>query len=784
MMNGVRQDLRYALRGWRRQPGFVLLVVLTLASAIGVNASLFSVFNTAIFRLGLLREADRVMHVRNLGRPVGVSIAEWRHLSTESESLRGLVAMPWARKGTLDGREARIQFVSAGFFGVLEAPMAAGRGFLPHDDAPDAPGNVAVLSEGAWRSRFASDPGVIGRTIHLDDLPFTVVGVTAFTGFSARMPQVWVPLTAQAFWEPDRSRDYLTNPRRCCAELVVRLAPGTGAATTRAEVERASAAFRTSLGLAAERFEVAPAGSVRSRARRLVTRGGFGLLFIAVTLVLLLACANVGNLLLARAYARRTEIAVRLSLGAGRARIVRQLLTEAFALAAAAGVLGLAIAQVLPKLVLHGVGEAEGLSFPTDHRVLLYALTLATLACVVAGLAPALQGTREAMGATLKAPQTAPVHRTRLRSALLAAQVAIAMVLLVGAGLLTRGIETALDQDLGFSMDDVQVVSFEAPRALSASSASAFTMQLVTQVEALAGPDRTAVTPMIPMELGHGPFRLPEDAPTRTRVSATQTVSSGYFELLRIPIVTGRAFAPGDDPERVAVVNETFARSVWPDGTPLGRRIDWRGAEHEVIGVVRDARLGSWESVEPTIFGMAGPIGVPRVLVRDTGDGLAQAVVATAAHIDPRLRASVASLSGQYDQRLNMSRLGARTAGGVGLLALALATLGLFGVFAYSVQQRTREIGVRIALGARAVDIFGIVLSTASRALLIGLAVGVAGAVAGARLLRHLLYGLSPFDPATYLGVGVVLVAVGALATWLPTRRALRVDPTVALRYE
>jgi putative ABC transport system permease protein len=784
-MTGLGHDLSLALRQIGRRPGLALLVVLTLGSAIGVNTGLFAVFNTVVFHGFPVADPERVVHVQNRtpGRPIGTSIAEWRYLSRAATSFRTLAAMPWGRSVVVEGREIRLQYVSANFFTLLGTPMVRGRGFLPDDEAPGSTGNVAVLSRPLWISVFGGAPDVFGRTIVLDGVSFTIVGVTDFTGFSLRPTQVWVPLTAQAFWEPDGGRDFLTSAERCCAEIVGRLADGVPPERARAEVEGLSARFRAPLGRLTERFETRPVGASMSRASRLLTRTGFGLLFAAVSLVLPLACANVGNLLLARATERRGEMSIRMALGARRRRLVRQLLVESLALAIIAGLTGIGLSRVLPGLVLRSIPDAAGWTFPADHRILLYTLGLSMFACVAAGLAPALHGTRTAAG--LPRPETPGTSalRLRLRGVLMASQVALSLVLLVGAGLFVRGLRHALTRDLGFTAEGVSVVSFETPfRSTDAAAVGAFVDDLEAVVESLGGPDRVALSPTLPMEAARGRARRPEEDAQHARWVSSLVVSWRTFELLRVPLRAGRPFSPDDRPDRVVVVNETLAVRLWPGQSAVGRSLVWRGTTRQVVGIVRDAHLTDFEDVDPTVFSLAEAPVLPYVLVRDPG--LAQAVLAAATRIEPRVRPTLAPLTSRFDRALRTSRLGAWVAGGVGALALALSTLGLFGFCAYSVQQQTREIGVRIALGARTRHVLASVFQPVSGALLTGLAVGVLGALGASCVLRHLTFGLGGFDPVTYAGVAALLLTAAVIATYLPVRRALRIDPAAALRHE
>jgi putative ABC transport system permease protein len=794
---GLGRDLILALRQLGVRPGFALLVVLTLGSAIGVNASLFTVFNTVVYQPWPVRDPARVRHVMPAERDGrGMSIAEWRHVAGQARSFAGMAAMAYPKEVRIGEREGHVDFVSANFFDVLGISIEVGRGFLPQEEEP---GRVAVLGYGAWQRHFGGDPGVVGRTISFDGMPFTVVGVATrrLLGTHARYAtDAWLPFAARAAWHVDRAdpRDYINDPRHCCVWVTARLAPGVSMETARTEVDALSRAFRAQAGLELGGFALR--GTSRAETWENEGRGGRGavgfvsrlwLLFLAVTLVLLLACANVGNLLLARGHARRQEIAIRLSLGATRPRIVRQLLVEAFVLSLLAGAVGVGIAAWLPELLVKSVPEGVHAIFSLDYRVFLYALAVASLTCVAVGLAPALHCTRAAVSGALKGTHDGVMGRLRLRSLLLGVQVAICVMLLTGAGLLTRGVQNAFRRDLGFDPAGVDVVQLAAPvRPKDDTRDRSFHTQLHAELAALPG---TATARALPLAArGRVGYAIPNDPDDRPRGAVTLEVSPSYFDVLRIPLVAGRTFERSDPDDGVAIVSEELVARHWPGESPLGKRIIYKGSapwrEREIIGVARNAFTSDLSEFQPTIYLPLRPTATPFILVRKDKGNPAPAAAAIATRLDSQLRASVFPLEAHLSRRLNLTRLAANIAGSVGALALVLATTGLFGVFAYAVQQRTRELGIRIALGATTVHILRTVLAAGGGALLAGLGVGTALALGVSQVLRSVLYGLSPLDPVTYLVVFATLLAAGLAATYLPARRALRVDPTVALRQE
>jgi putative ABC transport system permease protein len=780
-LESVLQDVRYALRNLRHQPGLALIAIFALGCAIGLNTSLFTVFNAVAIRTWPVHDAGRVVNIlqrRERSGPIGFSLEEFRYLAANSKTVPGILSMRGGqavKAEKLDNAKAVASWVSGSYFDVLGIGMQQGRGFRADEDLVDAPQAVVVVSYAFWQNHLGSDPSAVGQQMRIEDVPFTIVGVTGndFSGTAPEAVDLYVPMSAAPILQPHAAwlKSFLHSPDHCCSDIAGRLAPGVSRAQAVAELAVLHQQFQAAHGQPAYGIEL------RGTAFIFGAKGGrkflpiFALLFLGVMLVLLLACANVGNLLLARAAARQREISVRLSLGASRGRVIRQLLTESLVLACAAGLLGVAAAYWFPAIVFRAAVN-ENLSFRIvpDSVVLAYALALSVATCVIFGLAPALHGTRP----------SGLRSNFALRSALLTAQVALSVMLLVGAGLLTRGVEKARTNDPGFTISGVSLASFDLPASsYDGPRSHAFFTQLTGDLNRQA----IGLTSVAP--LGNSrtwtSLRVPGQSGKEERIVAVQQVNGGYFDVLGIPILEGRNFAEREAAGSFVVVNQELARRFF-DGKALGKTLI-TDKPYEIGGIARDAFTSGLDELVPTIyFSIAGDT-VPLALFRST-PGAADAIAAVVKQIDRRAGTTFTPLSDNLDRSLQASRAGAGIAEGLGVFALALATIGMFGVFAYWVERRTKEIGIRIALGARPEQVIGLVLRGSSRAMLIGLALGFLGAAGISRLLRNFLYGLSPFDPISYALVVAILAAAALLATFLPARRAAKIDPMAALRCE
>jgi predicted permease len=512
-------------------------------------------------------------------------------------------------------------------------------------------------------------------------------------------------------------------------------------------------------------------------------------MFTATTLILLLACANVGNLLLARAASRHTEIAVRLSLGGSRLRLVRQLLAESMVLAAAASAIGFAIAAVGPSVVLPRLSpDFLMLQLSPDLRVCAYAIAIAVVACLAFGLAPALHGTRGNITSALKGESYLRGSRLTLRSVLLAAQVAISVILLAGAGLLVRGLQFAQHRDPGFRLGNITVANLELPAsAYSGERTRTFTTQLQDALDQAGGIARCAITSDAPMSNGRTwtHVRPADQDAGKDRLVQIHYVTADYFEVLGMPIVSGRSFTRDDGSRNVVLLNQTAAGRFWKDANPVGKMVTTFNKKWEVVGTVKDAYTTSLGTVEPIVyFPVSGGGGIPQLLVADSAPATFERITSLVRHIEPRGRVTFLPLAENLRSQLEPAKYAASLAGALGILALFLASIGMSGVFAYAVRQRTREIGVRMALGAAPAQVVRLVLASNLRALAWGLAAGMICAVGVSPLLAQALNGASPYDPLAYAGVFALLAAAAAAASILPARRAARVNPIAALRWE
>jgi predicted permease len=801
-MRTLWQDVRYGWRMLWRRPGFTLCAALVLALGVGSNTAIFSVVNAVLLRPLPYPGAERIVSFDGVNPQSGItqsnmSVPDFVDWQAQADAFEQL-ALFTGGGSTLGGDEPErvtASGVSHGFFGVMGVGPALGRALTAEDNQPGRPA-VVIIGDGLWRRRFGADPAVVGRQIEVSGAQVEVVGVMP-AGFSFPPgAELWSALKVDAAKEPRFNRSY---------QVAGRLREGTTLEEARAQMqtisERLAAAHPTSntgWGVKLNRLHDRLVASVRTMLL---------ILLCAVGLVLLIACANVANLLLARADSRRREIAVRVAVGASRARIVRQLLTESLLLALAGGGAGLLLGVWLTDLLvaLAPAGAPRVVEAGLDVRVFAFALAATCLAGFGFGLAPALQVSKTDLQETLKEGGRGQTDgRSPLRSALVVAEVGLSLVLLVGAGLLVKSLVRLVNVNPGFDSRGVLTLRMGLPGARypEPRRKAEFYDTLTKRVAALPGVEAAGATLSLPLggsNFSVGRAFVREGRPQTPEESANAayfTITPDYFRAARIPLRQGRAFDDRDaeDAPKVVVVNEALARRHFPGEDPIGQRIHIYFDEkfpREIVGVVGDVKT-------QTLDAEAGPqVYVPHrqdagwggltLAVRTAGDPLAltAAVREEVRALDRGLAVyDVKTLDDVVAASFADRRLLSTLIAAFGVAALLLASIGLYGVISYTVGRRTHEFGVRMALGAAPRDVLRLVLRQGLALALVGVGVGVAAALAVTRLMTSLLYGVSASDPVVFILIPLLLVAVALLACYVPARRAMKVDPMEALRYE
>ncbi len=807
------QDLRYGARMLLKHKGFTAVAVLTLALGIGANTAIFSLINKILLRPLPAPEPERLVALNSAtGKersfPI-FSYLNYQDLRDRNDVLTGLIAYTMAPASlSHNGINERVwgYLVSGNYFEVLGVQAAHGRLIAPADDRAPGAHPVAVLSHRCFEQRFSADPTVVGKNVLVNGRGFTVIGVAppAFLGLEVNyVPEMWFPLMMQSEIRP--GREWLNDRKRETLFLAGRLKPGVSAAQAGSsfKIIAAELAREYPNENAGMTIELSPPGLFGSAGRGTIL-GFSGVLLGVVGLVLLLVCANLANLLLARAMERRQEIAVRLALGAGRWRIVRQLLTESLLLSLLGAALGLALAFWL-------INAAGGFRPPMDvplstelgldARVLVFTFAIAFGASVVFGLLPALQATKPELVAALKNKASSDARRSWLRNALLVAQVALSFVLMIGAGLALRGLQRMQGANPGFNPQQAVKLSFDLDlQGYDRERGRQFQRRLLERMRSLPGAQAAGLGNPVPLDLYVAvfPVNIEGRPPARegeAPLTGAALASPGYFQALGARLLRGRDFNEQDDEQslRVAVVNETFARRCWPGADAIGKRFIIPGRDNaplQVIGIVQDGKYRSLsEAPQPFVFTSIEQsyAGLTTLVVRTNG-APAQTLAALRREmqqLDPHLPVFGAmTLTEHLRLPLFPARVAAAALGSFGALSLTLAAIGLFGVMSYSVSRRTHEIGIRMALGARGPDVLQLLIRQGMRVVALGVALGLAGALALTRLMSSLLFGVSATDPLTFAGVALLLAGVALVACYLPARRATQVDPLVALRHE
>ncbi|HET7551529.1 MAG TPA: ABC transporter permease [Gemmatimonadaceae bacterium] len=816
-MDTLLHDLRYAVRSLRRSAGFTIVAVLTLALGSGATTAVFSVIDGVLLRPLPFAEQERLFYFLEQSAEGGRRLPSYPNfLDWERDATTTELAYARGRRESMRGTDGvenvLVAYVSPRFLSVLGARPVLGRTLLP-DEEREGAGNAAVITHHFWMRHFGGDPAAVGKTLVLGDRSYTVVGVMPREAAFPLWVDIWAPVAAIA------GKDRVLAERDFHADgiLIGRLHRGVSLARAQGELGTIAQRLAAAYPEANHDWKSVDAQPVSSmilgdvRPRLLVLMG-------AVAVVLLIACANVTSLSLARAAARTREIAIRSALGAGRMRVVRQLLTESVLIAAAGGVLGAAFAWGGVALLRHTAPWAvPRLSEVTlDSRVLAFVLGISLATALVVGLVPAWRSVAPDVADSLRERAHGAGGggmRQRMRAALVTAEIALALMLVAGAGLLIRSFWQLQRLELGF--DPERMVTFDvtppSPRYDDPRDAAALYARVADAVRPIAGVERVALA-NFPPGSGGIPTRVEVDGRVPygewgDRGASFRTISRGYFGATGIPLRQGRDFSDAEiaSAGAVAIVSEAFARLYWPGESPLGHSVTvFKSAQGRadfgqpiqmtVVGVAGDVQNGSpGDPPRPEIYVpyTVNPWTHMNLIVRATGEpaALIPALKRAVLGVEPAIPiagggADFQVMDEQSARGLGAQRFNTSLLGMFALAALLLAAIGIYGLMAYAVTQRTREMGIRMALGAQPRDVLSLVVRQGMMLAVIGIALGVAGAFAVTRLLASMLYGVAPTDPATFASVAGLLGAVALLACWLPARRAARVDPTVALRAE
>lgn len=794
------RDLIYGLRWLRKNPAFTVLAVLMLAVGIGVNTAMFSVINAVLLQPLPYAEPDRIVWMNESGREVQnrhvsyPNFVDWRARNSVFESMSTFRGWAVNITGTDKPEALDARIVTADYFKVMRTTPLLGRDFTADDDKPGA-APVTIISYPFWQQRFAGDPNIVGKNILLDDKPHTVIGVTRADFVHQGPPPLWV-LMGPLNW---KERDVRTG-----GNVIARLKPGITIGQARDEMNRISQQLRHQYPVHNAGANVVNVVSLQDSITKRVSTA-LKILFAAVGLVLLIACANVANLLLARAAARRKEFAVRAALGASRFRLVRQMMIESLLLSIAGGALGFFFASwtvlLLSRVAHETVPRMSGVQL--SGRVLVFNIGVSLLTGLLFGVLPALRSSQTNLQDTLKdsSSTTTDGGGKRLRSTLVVAEVAFSVALLVGAGLLVKSLVLLFSADNGFDSNGVLTMElrFSRSRGRDQAELSRFLHQVLEAAQAQPGVQNATLSAALPGIVDGTQTDISTDGYREERKGELinvdwSIVTPDYFETMRIPILRGRTFTRDEDEQGkpVVLIDENLARRFWPNEDAVGKHIGYDSPTwHEIIGVVPAVK--SYGSEDTPLIRIYTPMGRwpqrnAMLSVRSTTTdvkaltaGITRAVQA----IDKDLPiVDVATFDDVLARESSTRRFNAVLFSIFAALALVLAVTGVYGVLAYSVSQRTHEVGIRMALGAGYRDVLRLFMGQGMRLVLLGLAIGLGGAFALTRLMSSLLFGVSTTDAATFVAVAVGLTLVGVLACYLPARRATRVDPLIALRYE
>ena len=809
MIADIYYDLRYAARMLLKKPAFALVAVLTLALGIAANTTIFSTVDALLLHPFSFPNQDRLLVLWEQNRGVGTirgsvapgNFTDWRE---QTQACEQLVAIDQLSFDLSDGAHPE-RFpgygVTRGFFDALGVKAASGRTFLPEESEAGRE-QVVVLKHSFWKQHLGGDPDIVGKTITLNRKAFTVVGVMpADFNYPYNAGEMWTPLVFDRDEQQNRENHYL--------RVIGLLKPGVSVAQAQAELNGIAKRAQQQFPETNSGRDVSVVTLTDDAVRG--ARTGVPILMGAVVFVLLIACVNVANLLLVQAASRQRETAVRLALGASRARLIRQALVEGALLGLLGGALGLFVSVWAIQALAHGIPEGFSKFIPGWSRlginftVLGFTFVVSVLAGSVAGLAPVWHSTRTNINEVLKAGGRSDAGKSghnRLRSVLVVSEVALSLVLLIGAGLMVRSFVEMMRADLGIKPENVLAMEISLPLESyeDKSKRLDFYQRILSRVENLPGVTKNGAINIVPFSssnnsnnfqiVGQPPFRKGEEPFVGIRVA-----TPGYFDAIGTALRRGRFFTAQDDMNagRVILVNETFAKRFLPGQQPIGQRLYLGGDDkvtQEIIGVVADVKNDDLEEiVDPTAYlpYSQNPNRTMNLVIRGTQDptGLVSAVRSEVRALDPALPVSnVKTLNQMIGERISPKRLMTYILAVFALSALLLASVGIYGVMSYAVTQRTQEIGIRMALGAQAADVLKLVLRNGMSLALIGVAIGLAGAFALTRLLASLLFQVTPTDKLTFFGVATSLIVVALMACYIPARRATKVDPLVALRYE
>ncbi|MGC0773378.1 MAG: ABC transporter permease [Candidatus Acidiferrum sp.] len=808
-MSKLLQDVRYAFRLLAKNPGFTAIAILTLALGIGANTAIFSVVNGVLLRPLPFRDPSRLVLIAEKSSFPVISTSyenymDWRDQSHSFESMEATRGGAITLTGAGEPERLNVQMATAGLFPMLGINPHIGRTFLPEEDrAGGAP--VVLLSYGLWQRRFGGSQDIIGKAINLDSQPYTVVGVLP-SGFQILQPaDVFLPFMPWARTLPD---DRNWHPGII---PLARLKPGVCRAQARAEM----VGITKRLEQQYPDYNTGTSADVVGLQDQIVrnSRPALLLLLGAVSFVLLIACVNVANLLLARAASRGREVAIRAALGAGRGRIVRQLLTESVLLSLAGGLLGVLMASAAlgPLLKLAAGSVPQGAPIGLDPSVLAFTAGVSLFTGVLFGIMPAMRTAKLDLRKALNEGSrgaTAGPGQHRLRGALVVMEIALAMLLLVGSGLLLRSFSRLQEVPPGFQPDHLLVADIPLSQTTYAKPEDRYQFfdRLVERAKSLPGVRSAAAASFLPVSGGGSIIHFnitgrPPKSPHEFVAAGYRTITPNYLETLGVPLLQGRLFTQADNEKApaVVVINATMVHTFFPNENPLGKRLQLGALPEqevptmEIVGVVGDVRPGLGIDPQAEMYlpyrqaDLVLPVFQLSLVMRTAGDPVLQtsALGSALAQIDPNQPlVKVRTMEENMATTVAQPRFRAWLIGIFAMLALVLAGVGVYGVMSYAVTQRTSEIGLRVTMGAQPQDVFHIIVGEGLRLSLLGVGIGLVTALALTRLLQSFLFGISAYDPLTFVGVSVLLTLVALAASFFPARRATRVDPLVALRYE